>query len=180
MRQSHLAKRYAGAFVGRVMSGADPAGAVGELKSFYDLIALNKELKDFFHSPLFSHSEKITILQAIIKKTSLSEEIAHIVKMMLEHSKFQLLRSVVFYAEQILNDRLKKTKATVISAVEIPAAVIDRLDQALKKITGRIIDLKSVVDPSLLGGIKVSVGSVVYDGSLKGQLENLKEELIKG
>jgi len=180
LSHSHLAKRYAGAFVGRVMGEADPAAAVTELKEFYNLIVSNKELNNFFRNPLFSHSEKTDILQAILKKTSLSKEIARIVKMLLEQSKFQLLRDVVFYAEQILNDRLKKTTATVISAVEIPAAVIDRLDKALKNITGRIIDLKPVVDPSILGGMKVSVGSVVYDGSLKGQLENLKEELIKG
>jgi len=180
LRQSHLAKRYAGAFVGKVMDGADPAGAVGELKSFYNLIVSNKELKDFFYSPLFSHSEKNNILQAMLEKKSLSKEITHILKMLLEHSNFHLIRSVVFYAEQILNDRLNKTTATVISAVEIPASIIDRLGKALKNITGRIIELKPIVDPSILGGIKVSVGSLVYDGSLKGQLENLKEELIKG
>lgn len=184
MKQSHLAKRYARAFIDRIIGGpepvAEPVASVAELKMFASLVSDNKRLRDFFHGPRFSASEKSAILQAVLDKVKLSAETARMLVMLLEQHRFHLLHEVVVYSGQILNERMNKTTATVVTAVEMPVEASQRLEAALRNIAGRIVDVKTVVDPGLLGGIKVKLGSVVYDGSIKGQMENLREELMKG
>ncbi|MBI5141961.1 MAG: ATP synthase F1 subunit delta [Nitrospirae bacterium] len=180
MKQSHLAKRYARAFIDRIIGAPEPVAAVAELKMFSLLVSDNKRLRDFFHGPLFSASEKSAILQAVLDKVKLSSETARMLAMLLEQRRFHLLHEVVVYSGQILNERMNKTSATVFTAVAMPVEAAQRLEAALRDIAGRIVDIKTVVDPGLLGGIKVKLGSVIYDGSIKGQLENLREELMKG
>jgi len=180
LKQSHLAKKYARAFVQRVVEKDDPAAIVGQLGGFSELVYKNKALRDFFNSPLFSTDEKKGFFDVVVEKAGLGQDIAKVVGMLIEQSKFHLIRDVVTYSGQILAERLKKARATVFSAVEISSADLERLGAALKKIIGRDPEMKAVVDPALLGGVRVKVGSMVYDGSIKGQLEILKEELIKG
>lgn len=180
MKQSHLAKKYARAFVQRVLEKDDPTAIVGQLGGFSEFVYETKALRDFFNSPLFTTTEKTGFFQVIVEKAGLGEDLAWLVGMLIEQSKFHLIRDVVAYSGQILAERLKRARATVYSAVEMSSADFERLGAALKKIIGRDPEMKALVDPSLLGGVRVKVGSMVYDGSLKGQLDNLKEELIKG
>jgi len=180
LRQSHIAKRYARAFVERVFDKPDPETRLGELKGVADLVLSNKEFRDFFLSPLFSLEEKGTILTAVIDKAAIQPDVAHILRMLLQNGKFHLLREVVAYSDQVLNERLRKTGATVYSAVELTPEDLTRLGDALNRITGKKTMVTSRVDASILGGVRVKVGSVVYDGSLRGQLDSLREDLIKG
>ena len=180
MRQSHVAKRYARAFVERVIDKPEPEARLGELRGVADLVLSNKQFRDFFFSPLFSLEEKGGILSIVLEKAAIQADTAHVLSMLLQNGKFHLIRDVVTYSEQILNERLRKTGATVYSAVDLSAEDVRRLGDALNRITGKRTMVKTRVDASILGGVKIKVGSVVYDGSLRGQLESLKEDLIKG
>lgn len=179
MKQSHLAKKIARAFVERIISRPSPEAVLAELKEFASAMESGKTVRDFFRSPLFPLSEKSKVLDGVIAKSNVSGDVGHVARMVLDHGVIHLLGAVVDYAGVILNERLGKTRATVVSAVELPADDVKRINEALNRITGRQAILRSVTDPSILGGVKVTVGSVVYDGSLRGQLENLREELIK-
>ena len=74
----------------------------------------------------------------------------------------------------------RKIKAVVMTPIEINKDYENTLKLSLKKVTDRDIDIEYVMDPSLLGGILIKMGSTMYDTSLKGQLRLLKDELIKG
>jgi len=180
LSQSHVAKRFARAFVERVIDQADPETSLGELKGVADLILSRKIFRDFFFSPLFTVEEKNEILSGMFEMAGIQADVGHILRMLLQNGKFHLLREVVSYAESLLNERLRKAGVTVFSAVELSSGDLQRLGDALNRITGKKTILSSKVDPGILGGVKVKVGSVVYDGSLRGQLESLKEDLIKG
>jgi len=180
LRQSHVAKRYARAFVERVIDKPEPEARLGELKGVADLVLSNKKFRDFFFSPLFSAEEKGGILTAVIEKAQIQADVTHILRMLLQNAKFHLLSDVVAYSEQVLNERLRKAGAAVYSAVELSSEDLRRLGDTLNRITGKKTVVRARVDASILGGVKVKVGSVVYDGSLRGQLDSLKEDLIKG
>ena len=180
MKQAHLAKKYARAFVARIAERADAVSVLAELEQVAGAIQEEKSLRDFFHSPLFTVEEKLGALKTVAGKAGLSEEVQRTLERLVAQNRFHLLRDVVAYAAQILNEHLKKTEAEVVSAIPLSEEVLARLREALRKITGRDPELETAVDPSILGGLRVKVGSVLYDGSLRGQLENLREELIKG
>ena len=76
-------------------------------------------------------------------------------------------------------ERMKKAKAMVVTPVDTGGKYDDVLKSSLKRLTGRDIDIEYVIDPSLLGGVLVKVGSTMYDSSIKGQLRLLKDDLVK-
>ena len=80
----------------------------------------------------------------------------------------------------LILEKKKRAKATVLTPVEISAKHAERLKGLWKKLIGKDVDMEFVMEPSLLGGILVKVGSTMYDSSIKGQLRLLKDELIKG
>jgi F0F1-type ATP synthase delta subunit len=77
-------------------------------------------------------------------------------------------------------EKKKKITATVITPSVIGGEYEQRLAAALGDITGRDVSIEYRTDPSLLGGMLIQVGSTMFDGSIKGQLRLLKEELVKG
>ncbi|MGD0283648.1 MAG: ATP synthase F1 subunit delta [Dissulfurispiraceae bacterium] len=74
----------------------------------------------------------------------------------------------------------KRSKAVVTTSVQVGKDYAAQLSESLKLVTGGDIDLEFVLDPSLLGGVTIKVGSTLYDSSIKGQLGLLKDKLIKG
>ena len=77
-------------------------------------------------------------------------------------------------------ERKKRAKATVRTPVDTNMKYDSTIKASLKRLTGRDIDIEYVVDPSLLGGVLIQVGSTMYDTSLKGQLRLLRDDLKKG
>jgi len=74
----------------------------------------------------------------------------------------------------------KKVKGIVISAVELPESYKQKIIESLKAVTDREVELQYEIDPSLIGGVRIKVGSTMYDLSIKGQLGLLRDKLIKG
>jgi len=90
------------------------------------------------------------------------------------------LSEILKTATAIYLEKKKQAKAVVFTPVEVSKGHEERLKASLKKLLDRDVDIEYVMDPSLLGGILVKVGSTMYDSSVKGQLRLLKDELIKG
>jgi ATP synthase F1 delta subunit len=90
------------------------------------------------------------------------------------------LPEIVKLATSLYLERKKRARAVVMTPAKIGKAQEDKLLASLKKLTDRDLDIEYVMDPSLLGGIQVKVGSMIYDTSIKSQLRLLKNELIKG
>jgi ATP synthase F1 delta subunit len=90
------------------------------------------------------------------------------------------LTEILRTATEIYFEKKKRAKAVVFTPVEIARNYEERLKVSLKKLVDRDVEIEYVIDPSLLGGVLVKVGSTMYDSSVKGQLRLLKDELIKG
>ncbi|OGW70806.1 MAG: hypothetical protein A2484_08705 [Nitrospirae bacterium RIFOXYC2_FULL_44_7] len=98
-------------------------------------------------------------------------------------SEFRIIAAlpeIIKIAAAIYLEKKKRAKAVVLTPIEINKDYEERLKRSLKKLTERDVDIEVVMEPALLGGILVKVGSTMYDTSIKGQLRLLKDELIKG
>ena len=102
------------------------------------------------------------------------------VAVILDHHRSAQLPEIAQQFQEELNQRLGLAEADVTSARELSAEERRRLETQIKSVTGKSVTARYATDAGLLGGALVRVGSTVYDGSVRGQLERLKEQLIAG
>lgn len=153
---------------------------LNELNALSNLMLKNKEFRDLIMSPNFTDAEKETILRAIGNKLGLKDETIKFVSNLARLRAGSALADIIKIALSIYLDKKKKAKVTVFTPFSIGDTYEGRLKASLNKLTGKDVDIEYVRDESLIGGMLIRVGSSMYDGSIKGQLRLLKNELVKG
>lgn len=178
MNKNQIAKKYSKALLGSVEISKIPV-VIEELKAFSQLIDTNRKLKLLFAGQIFSEAEKERALGALLPGLKLSSHTEKFLKLIIVQGHLAAIKETIIASINAYNERQKKATAVVISSVPLDKNYTERLRIALKAMTQKEVDVESQVDPSLLGGFIVKVGSTIYDSSLKGQLRLLRAELMK-
>jgi|Deesub1362A_J573_1020465.scaffolds.fasta_scaffold08259_3 ATP synthase F1 delta subunit len=147
------------------------------LSAIESLVETNKEIRNFFLSPLVSEEEREKAISEMASKTGMSEEVKKFIIFLASKRAIMALPDIIRHYTAIYFDRQRKTKATVITPVMFDGDYEKRLIESLRKLTDREVEIEYLHDPELIGGIVIKVGSTMYDGSIRGQLELLKEKL---
>lgn len=179
MKPVKQARKYAKTLMS-IVGIEDAPKALTELTVLDSLMSKSKEFKGLLVSPGFSQAEKETALKAVCAKLVLSDKMVKFVLHLTETGVVAALSDIIKKATAIYLEKKKRAKAVVMTPVAVSKEYEERLKASLKKLIDRDVDLEYVMDPSLLGGVLVKVGSTMYDSSIKGQLRLLKDELIKG
>ena len=179
MKPAKEAKKYAKTFI-NIVGIEEAPKALAELALVENLMAKSREFRSLLVNPGFSSAERESGLKQVAARLSLSEKIVKFVSHLTQIKVISALADVIKAATVIYLEKKKRAKATVLTPVEISAKHAERLKVSLKKLIGKDVDIELVMEPALLGGILVKVGSTMYDSSIKGQLRLLKDELIKG
>jgi F-type H+-transporting ATPase subunit delta len=179
LRKAKQASRYAKAFL-RNVGIDDAAPAIAELKAVNDLMESSKEFRSLLVNPRFTAEERAGVIKSLSARMSLSEGTIKFVLYIADLGVITALPDIIRNAINFYLERKKQAKAVVMTPIEIGKERENVLKASLKKLTDRDVDLEYVIDPSLLGGILVKIGSTMYDTSVRGQLRLLKDELIKG
>lgn len=179
MRTDKLSKKYARMFLNH-LDGKDPLKALEELASVRLIAERDESVKGFLAGPQFSPEEKNAFLDSLSGKLNFSEATRKFLSFLVESEAMGRLPEITGAAVALYMERAKKAKAQVFSAIEPGAAELARLKTALGKMIEKEVEIEYVKDPAVIGGLLVKVGSTMFDGSLRGQLRMLKEELIKG
>jgi F-type H+-transporting ATPase subunit delta len=173
------AKRYAKMFINVV--GMDTAlQALSELAAIEHLMSRSAEVRSLLLNPGFSRTEREGAIRKIAETARLSDNVVKFVIYLSEIGVVAALSEIVKTATVIYLEKMKQAKAVVFTPVEVSKGHEERLKVSLKKLLDRDVNVEFVIDPSLLGGVLIKVGSTMYDSSVKGQLRLLKDELIKG
>lgn len=154
--------------------------ALSELVAVNDLMSASKEFKSLLVNPLFTPDERANVIKQLTGKLKLSEYIVKFILHLAEVGVIKALPEIIRMATALYLEKKKKAKAIVMTPLPVTKEQETRLRSSLKKITDRELDIEYAIDPSLLGGVLVRIGSTMYDTSIKGQLRLLKDELIKG
>jgi F-type H+-transporting ATPase subunit delta len=173
------AKKYAKTLISAV-GLEDAPRAIAELSVIENLMEENREFRSVLVNPAFTAEEKEKALRRVAERAKLSETVTKFVVHVAEIKAIAALSQIIKIATAIYLEKKKRAKAVVMSPVEIGGDYERRLKDSLKGMIDRDVDIEFVMDPSLLGGVLVKVGSTMYDSSIKGQLRLLKDELIKG
>jgi F-type H+-transporting ATPase subunit delta len=169
---------YARAFADAVFSGHhDPEKTLQEAQAVAELVAGSKELRAVWETPSITSEQKRAVLDAIVTRQGISKTVRNFVAVLIDHRRINFLGPIVKQFEQELNQRLGFTEAEITSARELDQADRRTLESRVEKLTGKKVRARYSRDESLLGGAVVKVGSTIYDGSVSGQLERIKQAI---
>jgi len=173
---------YARAFADVVMktsSRLDPAGAVQELRSVEALLKESDQLRRVLENPSIPGDRKRAVLDAITKRLGTIRQVRNFIAVVTDHRRLPLFSEILKQLEQELNDRQGFAEAQVSTARTLSDAEKKMLEAEITRLTGKKVRARYEQDTSLLGGAVVQVGSTIYDGSVDGQLNRIREQLVE-
>ncbi|HQN66222.1 MAG TPA: ATP synthase F1 subunit delta [Smithellaceae bacterium] len=174
---SNISKRYARAFFDIAGEEQKLEQYYNELHQFSSVIAQNKDLGGFLANPIFEQEIKKKVLEKIIGKLSLSPMTINFLKLLIDKKRIDILPDIETCYRQLMDETLKTVRVTVKTAFELTPDMRSYITSSLKKMTGRTVDVTVENDKNLLGGIVIGVGDTLYDGSIKNQLNNMRNLL---
>jgi len=178
MKGQQAVKRYAKMFFNS-MGIDDMPKALEELSAVNGLMQKSREFRGLLENPRFTGEEREKGLKEISERVKLSGNTVKLILYLSEHLVIASLDRLIQIVTAMYLEKKKKAKAVVVTPVDTQKKYEETLKSSLKQIIGRDVDIEYIVDPSLLGGVLVKVGSSMYDSSIKGQLRLLRDDLIK-
>jgi len=176
--QTNLAARYARALADVVSEPAALEKIGAELASVARVVGESKPLRDFVLNPAFPFSGKVEALDSLARKLRLSGPTLRLLQLLLQKGRLGLLREVSGEFRKIEEKTLNRVSVEFTTALPLEAAQLKRVVASFEKFTGKTVRLDPKVDAQVLGGARARVGSLVYDGTVAGALQKLKERLI--
>ncbi len=174
-----VAGRYARAFSEVTADRkVDPDKAVADLGLVTELITGNTELRNVLQNPSVAHAQKLSLVDAIIKLTGGPKILRNFIAVLIDHRRIGQIGEIFEQFKQELDRRMGIEQARVSSARALTAAEKKSLEAQLVAITGKIVRATYAEDASLLGGAVVRIGSTIYDGSVHGQLERIRQQIV--
>jgi F-type H+-transporting ATPase subunit delta len=174
------ARRYARAVLDVALAEADPVVVEQQLAAAAELFEGHAGLWKVMTNPAVPAPKKRAMGDTMLPQLGVVPVVAKALQMLASRDRVALLPLIVEAYRDRLMDHQKVVRASVTSAAPLPADRVARLERELAAITGRKVVMSAAVDPAILGGLVTRIGSTVWDGSVKRQLEKIRERLVAG
>lgn len=175
MTQSPIARRYAKALIDLCAESKNHAVIGKQLETFAETWSNSPELQAVLRGGHASFADKKEILAKIFARFLFAPTTRNFLFVLLESQRLDHLPEMVEAFNEMLDETMGRVRATVTSAVPLDKAELARIQNALGRLTKKQVTLDARVDPNLIGGVVTTVGNVVLDGSVKTQLESLRD-----
>ena len=171
---SNVGGRYAQALFDLAKDQKEVAKVEADLKSLKAALADSRDLRHLLESPAFSAEDKGKGLQAIANTARFTATTKKFLGLLSANGRAAALGSVIVGFEALASDARGEVQAHVTTALPLTAAQTKGVAQALRQALGKDPLIETRVDPAILGGIRVKVGSKLFDASLRSKLDSLK------
>jgi ATP synthase F1 delta subunit len=148
-----------------------------QLDQFTDELEKNRELQVFFFSPYFSSAEKKEGIKKVLEGGN--EYFVRFLELLAERHRLPVLFRIRREFDRLWAEENKRLPVTITSAVELDEDTVKDIGKKIEEQTGQQIDLTSIVDPDLLGGLQMRVGNQIFDSTVRGRLEKLRREVAR-
>ncbi len=173
-----VASTYARAFADVVLSAnLDVDRSIAELRTIASLLSQSPDLRRVWENPAIPADQKRRVLDVIAERDGIRKQARNLVAVLIDHRRIHFLEQIIPQLERELDARLGFVEAQITSARVLGDAEKREFEAQVGTLTGKKVRAHYGEDASLLGGAMVRVGSTIYDGSVKGQLERLKEAI---
>lgn len=180
MKNLALARRYAKALllIGKEDGQMDTYRR--ELGSVCSVFQENDNLRQILSNPLYARAARRQILETVVQKLDLSRVMQSFLLLLFDKGRVERLKDVERSYQQLADAFQNIARAQITSAVALGDAAVEGIRAALVRMTNRDVVLAVDEDPRIIGGIVTKVGDLVYDGSIRTQLRNLRESFKRG
>ncbi len=172
-----IARRYAKALFSLAVESGRVEAWARSLESLREAVLGSKDLRDVLSNPVYSKEQRRAIVEQLASALKLDPEPANLLFLLGDRNRLGYLASIVDTFRELADRHLGRLRARVTSAVKLDDASAAAIAEELSRKHGAQILLDRAVDPAILGGVVAQVGSLVYDGSVRTQLEDLRKQL---
>ena len=173
-----FAPRYADAFASvAAEKNLDVKAARQQMRDFADTVAGNPRLLEVFSDPSIEMGQKLSLLDALAEKIGMYREVRNFLALVIEHQRLGQIEQILDAYHQVADEGVGLVEAEVTSSRELSPDVKHEMEFEISKLAVSRVSVSYKQDPSLLGGAVVRIGSTVYDGSVRGQLTQMKAAL---
>ena len=178
MISGSLARRYARAMlaIGQDQNTVERLG--NEVQTFANIITSSAELRETLTNPAFPRDERRKVVTSILERIQASKPMQNFTGLLLDRDRLAMLPAVARELSVMIDNVMGRVSATLTSAGALTEEQITRLTQCLTDLSGKQVTIETQQDPKLLGGVIAQVGDIVYDHSLRTQLNVLRTTTI--
>ncbi len=148
-----------------------------ELGQFADALEAEHDMQVFLFSPYFSSAEKREGLEKAVSDAD--PEFVNFLELLLEKHRMPLIFRIRRKFEELYKEEKRKLDVTLTSAIELEPEIIKRVGAEIEKQTDRSVELRTVVDQDIVGGLVLQVGNMVLDASIRNRLEKLRKNVAR-
>lgn len=172
--------RYAQAFADVVTAARLDTVAIDQkLSDFLATWQGSKELREFFENPAIAVNEKVAILDKLNAKLGMQKELRNLIAVLISHNRIAHVAEVAEGYRRLLQEQMGIHPAEITTARELDAKEREALLAEVGKLAGGRVEASFKIDAAILGGTMVRIGSTVYDGSVRGRLDRLRDALVQ-
>jgi F-type H+-transporting ATPase subunit delta len=174
-----FAARYARAFAGAVLDAKlDPADVQRQLDDFAATFAGSKDLRELLLNPSLPAGKRVFILDVVNRRIGCAALVRNFLAVLIKHERLGTLSEILEEYRLEMNRRMSISDAEVVTARPLGDEERASLEKQVAELAGTRVSATFRQDKSVIGGAIVRIGSTIYDGSVRGRLERLKEQLI--
>lgn len=180
MASSAAASRYARALVDLAAApaaGLEPRRVMEQLAAFEGALSTSADLRNILLSPAVPPVRKRAVVGRIGQMLGLSRLVRNFLYVVIDRRRIGLLGDIRIAFEALLNERLGVVRADIVSARPLAEADRQSIAAQLTRLSGKQVRPEFAVDGGLIGGVTARIGSTMYDGSVRGQLESLRQRM---
>lgn len=180
MKNLVIAKRYAKALftIARDGKAVEPYGEA--LAGFRGMLQQFPELGDSVSNPFYPEDARKRVFESIAAKMELDPIVKQFINLLIEKGRIGSFGDICDYYHKLVDEHLNIARAEVTAAVKLDDNAIKTISKTLAKMTGKKVMVNFEQDPALIGGVIARIGDLVIDGSVRTQLQNIKESLKRG
>ena len=178
MSQGVIARRYAKALINLAEKDLENTGK--SLTALAGVFSNSTELSEVLSDTKVSSQIKQNVLKKILKKIKVSKLVDTFIRYLLAKRRIVLLPNIERAFNLFLQEKLGRIEAGITVAQEISEVTVGKLEKSISRYSGKKVTVNINIDPAIIGGIVTRIGSVVIDGSIHTQLNQIRQSIIRG
>ena len=180
MKNLAVARRYAKALLLIGKEDGQTDAYRKELSGFAGIMEQEEALNQAITNPLYEASGRRNVLLAVVDNLNISKTMKSFLLLLFDKGRIGFVDSINEFYQKLADELNGIARASLVSATDLSDDTVEKIRAALSKKTNKEIILEVEKDPALIGGIVTKIGDLVWDGSIKTQLSNMRETLKRG
>lgn len=180
MSDSRLSKRYAKALFSLGQKDGSFSRYGLELEEFADFCQEHNEFGYAIANPVFAVEDRKVVLQRALSKSDFSGMVKNFLYLLLDKDRIGAIKAISTYYSRLSDEASNIARAEITTAKPLSKEAVEKVERSLEALTSKKVKSEVKEDQDIIGGIVVKIGDLILDGSVKAQLEGLKESFKRG